>query len=131
MVLLKEGLWLIVSGNERAPPVMKTERHAKFVARRDRTTALIVLSIDSTLLYLLEDRMDPVTMWKKLSDRVSRHAQEWQLPLAAPSCRHPCVLLSWIPAVEWSSLCMPVHMHKAHDIPPWTASPMIVGPLPW
>ena len=68
MVQLKEGLWSIVSGNEIAPPETEAEGHAKFVARRDRALALIVLSVNSTLLYLLGDPVDPVTVWQKLSD---------------------------------------------------------------
>ena len=72
MVLLKEELWLIVSGNETAPPETKAERHVKFVARRDHALALIILFVDSTLLYLLGDPMDLVTMWKKLSDQFQK-----------------------------------------------------------
>ena len=45
---LKEGLWNIVSGAERAPAEVEMECHAKFVGRRDH--ALVVLSVDPTLL---------------------------------------------------------------------------------
>ena len=50
---MKEGLWSIVNGSEAAPGEDVAERHAKFVARRDRALAMIVLFVDPTLLYLL------------------------------------------------------------------------------
>ena len=66
MLLMKEGLWSIVNGTEVAPREDQAERLAKFVARRDRALAMIMLSVDPTLLYLLGDLEDPVTVWKKL-----------------------------------------------------------------
>ena len=45
-----------------APPEAEAERPAKFVARRDRALALIVLSVDSSLLYLVGDPVDTVTV---------------------------------------------------------------------
>ena len=69
MVLMREGLWSIVSGTEQAPANEEVENVAKFAARRDRALALIVLSIDPSLLYLLGDPDDPVVVWRKLSDR--------------------------------------------------------------
>ena len=72
MLLMKEGLWSIVNGTEAAPGEEEAARHAKFVARRDRVLAMIVLSVDPTLLYLLGDPEDPVIVWKKLSDQFQR-----------------------------------------------------------
>jgi hypothetical protein len=72
MALMKEGLWGIVSGAENAPPDREAERLAKFGARRDRALAIIVLSVEPTLLYLLGDPEDPVVVWKKLLDHFQK-----------------------------------------------------------
>ena len=42
------------------------ERRIKFGARRDHALAIIVLSVEPTLIYLLGDPVDPVVVWKKL-----------------------------------------------------------------
>ena len=69
MALMKDGLWGIVNGTESAPNrEADAERHAKFVSRRDRALALIVLSVEPSLLYLIGDPEDPVEVWKKLLD---------------------------------------------------------------
>ena len=72
MALMKEGLWGIVTGTEEPPSEEEAEKYAKFVAKRDRTLALIVLSVDTTLLYLLGDPEDPVKVWRKLSDHFQK-----------------------------------------------------------
>ena len=72
MALMKEGLWGIVTGTEEPPSEEDAEKYAKFVAKRDRTLALIVLSVDPTLLYLLGDPEDPVKVWRKLSDHFQK-----------------------------------------------------------
>ena len=61
MSLMRDGLWGIVSKNE-AEPEAGTERHTKFVTRRDRALATIVLSVDPSLLYLLGDPTDPAAI---------------------------------------------------------------------
>ena len=53
MALMKEGRWNIVNGSEHAPDPSQVDRHAKFLARRDRALATIVLSFEPSLLYLL------------------------------------------------------------------------------
>ena len=69
MALMKDGLWGIVNGTESAPNrEADAERHAKFASRRDRALALIVLSVEPSLLYLIGDPEDPVEVWKKLLD---------------------------------------------------------------
>ena len=56
MVLVREGLWGIVAGTEEPPdPAADAGRYAKYVARKDRALATIVLAVDPTLLYLLGD----------------------------------------------------------------------------
>ena len=72
MVLMREGLWSIVSGTEQAPANEEVESVAKFTARKDRALALIVLSIEPSLLYLLGDPDDPVVVWRKLSDQFQK-----------------------------------------------------------
>ena len=57
----------IVSGTETSPASTEAEKFAKFVSRRDKAKAIIVLSVDPSLLYLLGD---PV--WKKLSDQFQK-----------------------------------------------------------
>ena len=52
MTLMKDGLWGIVNGTENIP-TDDGERRAKFLARRDRASATIGLSVDSSLLYLI------------------------------------------------------------------------------
>ena len=71
MALVKDGLWSIVSGTETAPAATEAEKFAKFVSRRDKALAIIVLSVDPSLLYLLGDPEDPVAVWKKLLVSVS------------------------------------------------------------
>ena len=70
MALLKDGLWSIVSGTEVLPA--EGDARTKFLARRDRALAIIVLSVQSSLLYLLGEPEDPVVVWKKLSDQFQK-----------------------------------------------------------
>jgi hypothetical protein len=77
MALVKDGLWNIVNGTETIPDEGQAERHAKFETRRDRALALIVLSVEPSLLYLLGEPEDPVTIWKKLSDQFQKGKQAW------------------------------------------------------
>lgn len=81
MALMKEGLWGIVNETERAPPEREADKHAKFVGRQNRALALIVLSVEPTLLYLLGDPEDPVAVWKKLSDQFQKKSWANKLQL--------------------------------------------------
>jgi hypothetical protein len=68
MALVREGLWGIVAGTEKAPDATtEADKHAKFMGRSDRALATIVLAIDPSLLYLVGDPVDPAAVWKKLS----------------------------------------------------------------
>ena len=58
---MKEGLWGIVNGTE-TPPDVQADTYAKFMTRRDRALATIVLSFDPSLLYLLGEPENPVTV---------------------------------------------------------------------
>ena len=67
MALVRDGLWRIVEGTETAPPAEGTaDRRSKFIARRDRPLATIVLAVEPSLLYLIGDPEDPVVVWQKL-----------------------------------------------------------------
>ena len=71
MALMKDGLWNIVNGKESAPGNDHADQ-AKFMTRRDKALAQIVLSIQPSLLYLHGDPEDPVVVWKKLENNTKR-----------------------------------------------------------
>ena len=64
MALIREGLWGIVAGTEE-PPNRETDadKYAKFMSRRDKALATIVLAVHPTLLYLIGDPEDPAAVW--------------------------------------------------------------------
>ena len=73
MALMKEGLWGIVNETEEAPNAeTQADQYAKFIARRDRALAVIVLSIEPSLLYLIGEPKNPITVWKKLGDHFQK-----------------------------------------------------------
>ena len=71
MALMKEGLRKIVEGEETAPRT-KDAGYAKFVEHRDHALAIVVLSIDPTLLYLVGEPTDPKEVWTKLKDQFQK-----------------------------------------------------------
>ena len=79
MALVRDGLWGIVSGTETAPEGGGSDR-TKFLARRDRALATIVLAVNPSLLYLLGDPEDPVTVWQKLQNQFQK--KTWANKLA-------------------------------------------------
>lgn len=44
----------------------------RFAVKKDKALATIVLSLDSSLLYLIGDPVDPVVVWKKLGDQFQK-----------------------------------------------------------
>ena len=72
MALMREGLWNIVNGSEHPPDLTQADLRAKFAARKDCALAIIVLSVEPSLLYLLGDLEDPVAAWKKLADQFQK-----------------------------------------------------------
>lgn len=46
MALMKDSLWGIVSGTEETPGEENADARRKFIARRDRALAIIVLAVD-------------------------------------------------------------------------------------
>ena len=79
MALVRDGLWSIVAGTETLPGE-GGDRRSKFIARRDRALATIVLAVDPSLLYLIGDPEDPVTVWQKLQDQFQK--KTWANKLA-------------------------------------------------
>ena len=64
MALIKEGQWNIMFVNGNAPK--NQGEQAKYLLRRDRALATIVLSVDPTLLYLLgPEPENPAVVWKR------------------------------------------------------------------
>jgi Zinc knuckle. len=72
MTLIKDGLWGIVDGTEEAPMEETGEVARKFVARRNRALATIVLAVDPSLLYLLGNPTDPAEVWNRLEGQFQR-----------------------------------------------------------
>ena len=79
MTLVRDGLWGIVSGTETAP-AEGGDRRSKFLARRDRALATIVLAVEPSLLYLIGDPEDPVAVWEKLQNQFQK--KTWANKLA-------------------------------------------------
>lgn len=73
MALIREGLWGIVAGTEERPdPATEGDKYAKYMARRDRALANIVLAIEPSLLYIIGDPEDPEAVWRKLSGQFQK-----------------------------------------------------------
>jgi len=79
MNLMKEGLWKIVT-EEETSPVDERER-AKLATRRDCALATVVLSVDSTILYLIRDPEDSVVVWRKLVNQFEKKTWARRLDL--------------------------------------------------
>lgn len=89
MSLIKDALWDIVSGSEVAPSSDDEEASRKFAVRRDRALAVIVLSVDPGLLYLLGDPQDPKEVWNVLENQFQKKswANKLHLRKRLYSCR--------------------------------------------
>ena len=76
MALMKDNLWGIVSGSETEPrrPDQGGDvaTYGRFVVRRDKALATIVLAVDTSLLYLLGEPEDPTDVWQILQDQFQR-----------------------------------------------------------
>ncbi len=70
--LIREGLWEIVAGMEGRSNGADADKLAKYLARRDRALAMIVLAVDPSLPYLLGNPDDLEAVWRKLSGECSR-----------------------------------------------------------
>ena len=81
IALTKDVLWGIVNETEVDPGRDHAEAHTKFTVRRDRALAIIVLSIEPSLLYLIGEPEDPVVVWRKLRDHFKKKTWENRLDL--------------------------------------------------
>ena len=81
MALMKDGLWRIVSGDETAPTGGSESERAKFASRRDRALATVVLSVATSLLYLIGNPEDPAVVWRKLADQFEKKTWATRLDL--------------------------------------------------
>ena len=84
MALMKDGLWNVVNGTETAPAgegAGAADRRAKFMAKRDRALAIIVLSVEPSLLYLLGSPEDPVEVRRKIADQFQKKSWANKLEL--------------------------------------------------
>ena len=75
---MKDGLWGLVNGTEELP--VQEEAQRKHLIKRDCALAIIVLSVDPTLLYIFGDPQDPAVVWKKLEDQFQKRS--WANKLA-------------------------------------------------
>ena len=80
MALMKDRLWGFVSGIEAAPAETDANKYRKFVTQRDKALAIIVLSVNPSLLYMLGEPKDPGAVWKKLADQFQK--KTWANKLA-------------------------------------------------
>ena len=55
MTLMKDGLWEIVNKTETDPGCEALKANKKFVSRKNCALAIIVLSLEPSLLYLISD----------------------------------------------------------------------------
>jgi len=68
MLLMKEGFWRIVDGMELVPTT-PAAAVAPYNSRKDKALAILVLSVEPSLLCLIGDTEDPNTVWMKLSNQ--------------------------------------------------------------
>jgi hypothetical protein len=80
MVLMRDGLWSIVNEDEIAPEG-NNEAIRKFNDRRDKALSTIVMLVDPSLLYLLNDPVDPVIVWYTLADQFQKRTWANKLSL--------------------------------------------------
>ena len=64
MALIKEGYWGIVNKTETAPD--GADARQKFMTRRGKALALIGLTVDPSLLYLIGNEDHPCKVWETL-----------------------------------------------------------------
>ena len=70
MALIKDGYWDIVKRTETAPT--NADARQKFLTRRGKALALIGLTVDPSLLYLIGTEDDPCAVWEKLEGQFQR-----------------------------------------------------------
>ena len=78
---MKFGLWGFITGTEIEPDEdANNAGWRKWVERKDRALANIVLAVEPSLLYMLGDPKDPADVWQKLADQFEK--KSWANKLA-------------------------------------------------
>ena len=80
MILMKLGVWRIVEGREVAPDEDDAAAFRKYLDRRDKALANIVLGVSTKLLYLIPDPQDPEEVWECLCNQFQK--KTWANKLA-------------------------------------------------
>ena len=71
MALIRDDLWDIVNGSDKAPEgeAATADANKKFKSRSNKALSMIVLSMKTELHYLIgREPEDPVTVWKLLAN---------------------------------------------------------------
>ena len=70
MALMKDDLWRLVCGEENVPT--DNGQLARYTTRKHKALAVIVLSIDPSLLYIVGEADDPILVWEKLQNQFEK-----------------------------------------------------------
>ncbi|KAK3888840.1 hypothetical protein Pcinc_007106 [Petrolisthes cinctipes] len=81
MALIKEDVWSLVDGTEPLPDPTDTNKYSKYVLKKNKALAIVVLSVDPKLLYLLGEPEDPKEVWNKLADQFQKKTWSNKLQL--------------------------------------------------
>ncbi|KAK3895615.1 hypothetical protein Pcinc_000538 [Petrolisthes cinctipes] len=81
MALIKEDVWSLVNGTEPIPDPTDTNKYSKYVLKKNKALAIVVLSVDPKLLYLLGEPEDPKEVWNKLADQFQKKTWSNKLQL--------------------------------------------------
>lgn len=76
-LLLSKGLWDIVTGKEVLKENPTTAQEAEFRSRSQKAFSTIVMSMESSQLYLVTSFEEPVGAWKALGDHFERDGTRW------------------------------------------------------
>ena len=80
MALIREGLWDIVVNEETEPLSDEAELFSRYLSKKNRALAIIVLSVDPSLLYLLGEPSEPNEVWTTLENQFQK--KTWANKLA-------------------------------------------------
>ena len=59
MALIKENFWSLVGGTEPVPKQTDADKYTKYLEKKNKALAAIVLIVDPKLLYLIGDPENP------------------------------------------------------------------------
>ncbi|KAK3876705.1 hypothetical protein Pcinc_018517 [Petrolisthes cinctipes] len=81
MALIKEDVWSLVNGTEPIPDPTDSNKYSNYVLKKNKALAIVVLSVDPKLLYLLGEPEDPKEVWNKLADQFQKKTWSNKLQL--------------------------------------------------